>query len=142
MYLAYSSTLCMKIYLFKIIKCFTHFICSYVSVFFHLGKKCKFEISENQFFCPKIVIFAFYGIKLRTKTGLVALWNITSLRRAILNSILRKSLSCEFSFWEIARTFFKFLIFSILSKIPEFFKSGLRSTWGWTIPLEITLKIK
>ena len=44
-----------------------------VSVFFHLGKKCKFEISENQFFCPKIVIFAFYGIKLRTKTGLVSL---------------------------------------------------------------------
>ena len=30
MNLAYSGTLCMKIHLFKIIKCFTHFICSYI----------------------------------------------------------------------------------------------------------------
>ena len=74
--------------------------------FFDLGKKCKFEISENQFFYPKIVIFSFYRIKLRTKTGLVALWNITSLRRAILDSIFRKGLSCVFSFWEVAKTFF------------------------------------
>ena len=113
-------------------KLFVRLHLDYVNIlcqcFFWSWQKCKFEISENQSFYPKIAIFSFYRIKLRTKTGLVALWNITSLRRAILDSIFRKSLSCEFSFWEIARTFFEFLIFKILSKMPEFFKSGLRST--------------
>ena len=57
-----------RLFIIVIIHCFF-----YVSVFFRLGKKCKLQISENQVFCPKIVIFAFYGVKLWAKMGLVAL---------------------------------------------------------------------
>ena len=45
----------------------------YVSVFFQLGKRCPFEKSENQFFCPKKINFDFNGRYLWTKTGLVTL---------------------------------------------------------------------
>ena len=40
---------------------------------FQLGKKCPFEKSENQFFCPKKINFDFNGLHLWIKTGFVAL---------------------------------------------------------------------
>ena len=50
-----------------------HRICNLGQCFFQLVKKCPFEKSENQFFCPKDINFEFNGLYLWTKTGLVTL---------------------------------------------------------------------
>ena len=77
----------------------------YVSVFFQLGKKCPFEKSENQFFCPKKINFDFNRLYLSTKTGFVALWNITSLGGAYLDSIFQNTLVYKLSILDLSKLF-------------------------------------
>ena len=68
-----------------------HFV--FVSVFFQLGKKCPFE----RFFCPKKINFDFNGPYLWTKTGFVALQNISSLGGKYLDSIFQNTLVYKIS---------------------------------------------